>query len=156
MSFRLIPLSVLFLSLLVGDGEPTRKKEVKNLGSVLNLNRMAQCALNHTALIYNNYGCWCGYGGNYKPIDGIDACCRRHHLCYDIALASGACRNLVIEYLDPYAWSCEDHVPRCRDDSSQSKCQQALCWCDKMVVECWKQFPIPAHKLRCNHTPKSP
>uniref|UniRef100_A0A1I7YNK4 Phospholipase A2 n=1 Tax=Steinernema glaseri TaxID=37863 RepID=A0A1I7YNK4_9BILA len=155
MSVRIVLLSVLFLCPLIALGQDVEKKETPKLGSVLNLNSMAQCALNRTALLYNNYGCFCGMGGSGRPIDEIDACCRRHDLCYGMALDSGDCGNLLMEYIDPYDWSCVNHTPVCTHTPSQSKCQQALCWCDRMVVECWSLYPLPGQKLGCNRTPKS-
>ena len=42
------------------------------LGALWNLQEMAECRLQYSALIYNDYGCWCGVGGSGEPVDKID------------------------------------------------------------------------------------
>uniref|UniRef100_A0A1I7YNN6 Phospholipase A2 n=1 Tax=Steinernema glaseri TaxID=37863 RepID=A0A1I7YNN6_9BILA len=121
----------------------------KNVFALWNLEEMARCALNHTALEYNNYGCWCGVGGSGTPVDDIDDCCMHHDKCYDAAVDDGDCFDVEIEYVDGYSWSCDNHVPVCSQDAGQSKCQKALCKCDHDVVTCWAKFPAPTVKPSC-------
>ena len=45
-------------------------------------------------LVYSDYGCWCGPGGSGPPVDGTDACCRTHDLCYETIVRNETC--------DPY------------------------------------------------------
>ncbi|KHJ96455.1 hypothetical protein OESDEN_03583 [Oesophagostomum dentatum] len=56
--------------------------------------------------VYNNYGCFCGYGGGGTPIDGIDRCCEVHDRCYNEAKTSKKCRWSFKLYFDHYKWTC--------------------------------------------------
>jgi hypothetical protein len=42
------------------------KRSLKNFGS------MIECETNSEKWRYNGYGCWCGWGGAGKPLDGTD------------------------------------------------------------------------------------
>ena len=48
-------------------------------------------------LKYNGYGCWCGAGGNGRPVDDTDRCCQKHDRCYDAAEMYG-CSPKVFNY----------------------------------------------------------
>uniref|UniRef100_A0A183CG23 Phospholipase A2 n=1 Tax=Globodera pallida TaxID=36090 RepID=A0A183CG23_GLOPA len=94
---------------------------------------MTECKLHYTALVYDDYGCWCGIGGSGTPIDGIDLCCKLHDKCYDSAVDQGLCYDTYIEYAEPYSWSCEGSELTC--PGQQIGCKAALCECDKHVVD---------------------
>lgn len=117
------------------------------LKALWNLEEMTVCRLHYNALVYNNYGCWCGVGGDGNPMDGIDRCCMWHDKCYDMAIDKKQCRNVPFEYLRDYSWHCADGEPVCKENLSE--CQTALCHCDKAVVDCWSQFPKPIIKAKC-------
>ncbi|TKR67700.1 hypothetical protein L596_023809 [Steinernema carpocapsae] len=157
-STRFLLISAFFLSIFVLSSlsapASSGKLIKKNVGALWNLEEMTRCALNHSAWEYNNYGCWCGVGGSGTPIDGIDDCCMHHDKCYDAAVDGGACFDVEIEYLDGYGWSCDNHVPSCSQDTSQTKCQKALCQCDHNVVTCWSKFPAPSLKPSCKKIKK--
>ncbi|KAI6211988.1 Phospholipase A2 [Aphelenchoides besseyi] len=143
------------------------------LRALWNLNQMAECRLSYTALVYNDYGCWCGVGGAFKPVDGIDECCQHHdkvsanfRICFDDFSATTMPWIRVIvrmflksTYVNDYTWSCvkgnagQRSEPRCEE--GQSKCKQYLCWCDKAVVDCWSQYPRPEMKKTCTREPES-
>uniref|UniRef100_A0A914CJX0 Phospholipase A2 n=1 Tax=Acrobeloides nanus TaxID=290746 RepID=A0A914CJX0_9BILA len=108
---------------------------------------MAVCKLGYSAIAYNGYGCWCGVGGSGKPMDGIDTCCMYHDKCYDKAVADGACSNVPFEYINDYSWNCYLKEPNCTEP--QDPCKQYLCWCDKIVVDCWGNYPPPQTKSSC-------
>ncbi|KAL3081872.1 hypothetical protein niasHT_037050 [Heterodera trifolii] len=108
---------------------------------------MAECKLHYTALVYDDYGCWCGIGGSGTPIDGIDMCCKLHDQCYDLAVDRGLCYDTYVEYADPYSWTCQQGEPNC--SQKQFGCKAALCECDKNVVNCWSKFKVPSKREKC-------
>ncbi|WKX94315.1 hypothetical protein Q1695_011512 [Nippostrongylus brasiliensis] len=124
------------------------KAALWNLGSV------GECVLHYNPIIYNNYGCWCGFGGSHEPSDGIDRCCMHHDNCYDAAVASKECRDVVVEYLDNYKWKCVNNTAVCTE--KKDSCKAALCACDTAVVHCWSQFAKPAHKAKCDRKKPTP
>uniref|UniRef100_A0A915AVB3 Phospholipase A2 n=2 Tax=Parascaris univalens TaxID=6257 RepID=A0A915AVB3_PARUN len=124
-----------------------------SLKALWNLEEMCKCKLDYSALVYVNYGCWCGIGGAGEPIDGIDRCCMLHDKCYDAAIDKRECFDVPFEYIDDYSWNCVNKEPICRDD--MNVCKSALCLCDKAVVDCWAQFAKPAFKRKCNRTKPS-
>ena len=64
--------TTLFLLFSSIDGIARNPLREKGLKALWNLEEMAECHLGYTALDYNNYGCWCGVGGAYEPVDDID------------------------------------------------------------------------------------
>ncbi|CAJ0963522.1 unnamed protein product, partial [Mesorhabditis belari] len=119
-----------------------------SVGALWNLEEVTECELHYNALVYNNYGCWCGIGGAHEPVDGIDKCCMFHDKCYDAAVDQKLCFDVAWEYVDDYSWKCDNGTALCA--VTDDKCKAALCDCDKAVVECWKQFPKPTVKAKCN------
>uniref|UniRef100_A0AC34PUL6 Phospholipase A2 n=1 Tax=Panagrolaimus sp. JU765 TaxID=591449 RepID=A0AC34PUL6_9BILA len=133
------------------------KRSNATLKALWNLEKMSECRLGYTALDYNDYGCWCGVGGEGKPIDGIDECCMLHDHCYDKAVDTKMCFDVPFEYVEDYSWMCnvtgKHSEPICSDD--QNTCKSALCWCDQMVVDCWGQYPKPPFKKSCSRSNRS-
>jgi secretory phospholipase A2 len=147
---------LLSLFIVISSAEKLYKnpKQQKGLKALWNLEEMAECQLGYTALDYNNYGCWCGVGGAGEPLDGIDECCMNHDKCYDSAIDDGACYDVPFEYVEDYSWTCQrmengKKVPNCTEH--QNACKAELCWCDRMVVECWGGYGKPITKLKCPH-----
>ncbi|MFH4977080.1 hypothetical protein AB6A40_003789 [Gnathostoma spinigerum] len=112
-----------------------------------NFNSMASCRLNVSGLTYNNYGCYCGYGGRGQPVDSIDRCCFYHDICYGNAIDCGQCSKWYQLYIGNYAWECINGKPTCK--ASNNACLMTICECDREAVECWAQHPIPKSKPRC-------
>uniref|UniRef100_A0AC35TZ85 EGF-like domain-containing protein n=1 Tax=Rhabditophanes sp. KR3021 TaxID=114890 RepID=A0AC35TZ85_9BILA len=133
----------------VSSKKPFFDTTKKKLNALWNLQMMAECRLGYSALVYNNYGCWCGVGGAGKAMDQIDACCEKHDKCYDAAIDTHKCMDVPIEYVDDYSWKCLDHEPMCSESSTG--CAKELCACDKAVVDCWHQQPKPNAKVHCDH-----
>ncbi|KHJ76219.1 phospholipase A2, partial [Oesophagostomum dentatum] len=63
--------------------------------------------------VYNNYGCYCGYGGGGTPIDGIDKCCEVHDRCYGNAKTTKKCSWSIKLYFDRYKWTCKNGEAVC-------------------------------------------
>lgn len=53
-------------------------------------------------------GCFCGFLGSGRALDGIDRCCKAHDYCY----TSANCL-FYTEYFVPYLWKCYRGKPLC-------------------------------------------
>ncbi len=82
-------------------------------------------------LKYNGYGCWCGAGGNGRPVDDTDRCCQKHDRCYDAAEMYG-CSPKVFNY---YNYNATLGKTDCNDP--QETCNYLICKCDKEATECF-------------------
>ena len=40
--------------------------------NLLQFGNMIQCSTNRSMWDYYDYGCWCGFGGSGRPVDGTD------------------------------------------------------------------------------------
>ncbi|CAI5443302.1 unnamed protein product [Caenorhabditis angaria] len=138
------------LSIFLGIIVIAHARVNRTVGALWNLEEVTECELHYNALVYNNYGCWCGIGGSHEPVDGIDECCMHHDKCYDAAVDQKICPNVEFEYVDDYTWHCIDNVAQCAD--TNTGCKAAMCECDKKVVECWGKFAKPEKKPKCNRT----
>ena len=66
-----------------------------------------------------NFGNWCGMGNNGRePVDGMDACCKVHDLCYDEVEHSDSCLS-PHPLLVTYEWRREGNVTLVCDDCKQ-------------------------------------
>uniref|UniRef100_A0A914VFV9 Phospholipase A2 n=1 Tax=Plectus sambesii TaxID=2011161 RepID=A0A914VFV9_9BILA len=110
-SHYLICIILAFTINAVCNAAATRRTPI--VGALWNLEEMTECRLHYNALVYNNYGCWCGVGGCCKPVDPIDDCCMHHDKCYDAAVAAGECYDDPFEYIDSYAWRCNNSTIVC-------------------------------------------
>uniref|UniRef100_A0A0N5BVE2 Phospholipase A2 n=1 Tax=Strongyloides papillosus TaxID=174720 RepID=A0A0N5BVE2_STREA len=144
-----VNIMILLLLIFVVASTYCNSEKVKNnaVKALWNLQMMSECELGYSALVYNDYGCWCGIGGSGTPVDGIDACCRMHDKCYDAAVDGKVCFDVPYEYVDDYNWQCLNHVAHC--NANLTGCARALCNCDKAVVDCWKQYKKPNKKPPC-------
>ncbi|GFY50606.1 phospholipase A(2) [Trichonephila inaurata madagascariensis] len=59
---------------------------------------------------YIPYGNWCGYGGQGKPIDPIDECCRVHDNCY--GLSEKECLDEQVHVIQ-YMWRIHNKTVIC-------------------------------------------
>ncbi|KAG9354682.1 hypothetical protein JZ751_001395 [Albula glossodonta] len=72
--------------------------------------------------IYNNYGCWCGFGGSGTPRDNIDRCCEVHDHCYRAARLLPECRPIVdVPYIKVYDFSCSNTQVSCSGNKRGDK-----------------------------------
>lgn len=72
---------------------------------------MVKCATGCDPLIYKGYGCYCGFLGSGKYLDGIDLCCNMHDYCY----TQTGC-PMFLEYFVPYVWKCYKGSPLCGEN----------------------------------------
>ncbi|XP_061197112.1 basic phospholipase A2 sphenotoxin subunit B-like [Saccostrea echinata] len=122
----------------------------------------------HNALTaYNNYGCYCGWGGYGTPVDGIDACCQTHDNCYGNITAKikdcspkwdGYTYQVVpgSKALQPRLVHCGDKNNKRFAKDSQNNfvlngkddhyCRLEICRCDKGLTECLEQFKFTGKK----------
>ncbi|VDM26127.1 unnamed protein product [Toxocara canis] len=119
-----------------------------------NMEGMSECMLHYSAIIYNGYGCYCGFGGSGTPVDDIDECCMHHDNCYEDAISKHGCTSSPMLYFTSYHWDCIDSKISCRRTfifpyPGQSDCKEALCECDKEFTICQSKFPRPNAKARC-------
>lgn len=113
---------------------------------------------------YCFYGCWClpdadhalnsaGYG---KPVDNIDASCKRQSQCYDCAqmdndnvVCDASTTNykyeLIFDESDPTnhmkkSIKCLDERKDGEKGNSKSGCKRSVCECDKKLAEDLRQY----------------
>lgn len=90
-------------SLLSSDDNENRSKR-----GALELYSMVKCSTGCDPLIYKGYGCYCGFLGAGRTLDGIDRCCKMHDYCYETANCP-----MFLEYFVPYLWKCYRGRPLC-------------------------------------------
>nr|AFH66962.1 phospholipase A2 type IIE [Leioheterodon madagascariensis] len=83
------------------------------------------------ALIYNGYGCYCGWGGSRQPVDDTDWCCQVHDCCYG-ALSLRQCKPKI----EKYSYSTEEDTVTC---GGETECQRETCECDKAAALCFRR-----------------
>ncbi|RCN30107.1 phospholipase A2 [Ancylostoma caninum] len=109
----LVFLVVLLQSLTFAQALHGKANSKPNILSLWNFGRMGKCVLKYNPFIFNHYGCWCGSGGGYDPIDELDKCCMIHDKCYDAAVDSKICSGTLWQYVAMYKWKCVDHTAFC-------------------------------------------
>ncbi|XP_044051802.1 phospholipase A2 [Siniperca chuatsi] len=90
------------------------------------------------ALEYNNYGCWCGFGGTGTPRDEVDMCCKVHDKCYRTCRKAPGCTAIAdLPYVLVYDFTCSNQQVTC--SATNNKCQAAVCECDRVAAHCFAQ-----------------
>lgn len=122
-----IILRILSLVTVISSGKLRRRRDLLDLADMFDM------ATGLDPSDYIPYGNWCGYGGQGKPIDLIDACCQVHDDCY--GSTERYCSN-QIPHIIQYSWKVNNKLITCEEEST---CGASVCKCDKDVVECIAQ-----------------
>ncbi|XP_074047931.1 group IIE secretory phospholipase A2-like [Macrotis lagotis] len=80
---------------------------------------------------YIEYGCYCGWGGQGKPLDATDRCCQIHDCCY-AKLENHKCSPK----LNWYDFSIKKGQIRC---VGKTWCERKTCQCDKKIAFCLRK-----------------
>uniref|UniRef100_A0A8C5DDA2 Phospholipase A2 n=1 Tax=Gouania willdenowi TaxID=441366 RepID=A0A8C5DDA2_GOUWI len=120
----------MFTSVHAANGAPS-PNALWHFGLMINC---AQPGIN--PLIYNNYGCWCGLGGQGTPLDELDTCCKVHDKCYEASRKVPECSGLVeLPYIIEYDFTCSNKQVTC--SAANNSCQAAVCECDRVAAHCF-------------------
>ncbi|KAJ6637929.1 Group 10 secretory phospholipase A2 [Pseudolycoriella hygida] len=131
--------------------QPTENESRSKRGA-LELYSMVKCATGCDPLIFKGYGCYCGFLGSGRTLDGIDRCCKMHDYCYETANCP-----MFIEYFVPYVWKCYRGRPLCAIDQGEwggpGSCATRLCECDQALSKCLRRFYCPRKRAVCTSSP---
>ncbi|XP_053691387.1 uncharacterized protein LOC128739910 [Sabethes cyaneus] len=127
-------------------------KDGRSKRGVYNLYSMIKCSTGCDPIIYKGYGCYCGFLGSGKALDGIDRCCKMHDYCY-----SNANCPMFLEYFVPYLWKCYHGRPLCAVDHGEwggpQSCASRLCHCDLSLSKCLRRYHCPRKRNVCTTSP---
>ncbi|KAG5670756.1 hypothetical protein PVAND_000997 [Polypedilum vanderplanki] len=127
-------------------------REGRSKRGVVHLYSMIKCATSCDPLQYKGYGCYCGFLGSGRALDGIDRCCKAHDYCYGNANCF-----FYTEYLVPYLWKCYRGKPLCALDNGEwggvNSCATKLCECDRALSKCLRQYYCPRKRAVCSSNP---
>lgn len=123
----------------------------------LDLAQIIKCATGCDPLLFQGYGCFCGYLGSGEPVDGIDTCCKMHDWCYTTSTCMGL--DYDLPYFVPFKWKCNGGAPYCipgkSAKSGRNSCSHQLCECDREFSMCLKRYlPCPTSKAVCKKSPQ--
>ncbi|XP_069122998.1 basic phospholipase A2 caudoxin-like [Argopecten irradians] len=107
------------------EGAPREKRDLLQLVELL------EEMSNRSGLAYNNYGCYCGWGGRGAPVDDVDRCCMIHDNCYGVvAECYPKWRHYTYEF--------KAHPTRVLHciDGGKEPCYKKTCECDANLARC--------------------
>ncbi|XP_032898943.1 phospholipase A2-like [Amblyraja radiata] len=118
-----------------GDTESIQPRNLVQFSNIIKCALPALCPLS----AFSNYGCYCGIGGQGKPVDELDRCCQTHDNCYGAAEKIG-CKSVFDPIPVFYTFTCSDKTVTC--DSNNYKCAKYACECDRKAAVCFaKAYP---------------
>ncbi|XP_074607359.1 phospholipase A2 AP-PLA2-II-like [Acropora palmata] len=101
-------LTAILFVLLLGVGTsslPFEDSEDGDMGrqrrSILDFGALILCKAKTNPRKFIGYGCFCGPGGEGKPVDGLDRCCQVHDSCYG-ELERRFNIGSIASYITPY------------------------------------------------------
>uniref|UniRef100_A0A3Q3K9E8 Phospholipase A2 n=1 Tax=Monopterus albus TaxID=43700 RepID=A0A3Q3K9E8_MONAL len=110
-------------------------------GNVVQFGLMISCVQpGVNPLKYDNYGCWCGFGGRGTPRDQVDKCCQVHDYCYRQSKQIRGCisytstRALMVAPVQIGNYSLTDSTV---SPATNNRCQAAVCECDREAAYCF-------------------
>uniref|UniRef100_A0A671U5P3 Phospholipase A2 n=1 Tax=Sparus aurata TaxID=8175 RepID=A0A671U5P3_SPAAU len=72
----------------------------ERFGSVLDFKNIIGCVQpGVNPFKYNNYGCYCSFGGHGTPVDEVDQCCKVHDEFYGVQMRIPQCRDVGLTSL---------------------------------------------------------
>ncbi|XP_067121893.1 basic phospholipase A2 homolog BnuTX-I-like [Centruroides vittatus] len=103
------------------------------------------------------YGKYCGLGGEGKPVDRIDKCCKTHDECYTSAYTNECKHDPGQVYVVKYKWYKKKKGVRC--GKNPNPCAAKVCDCDQKLVVCFHRFmdeynPKYHHRLYLSFLPQ--
>ncbi|XP_048768908.1 basic phospholipase A2 4-like isoform X2 [Ostrea edulis] len=113
--------------------------ETKSVGkrSVFQMCELVQFYTQNSCYLYNDYGCFCGYGQvGYKEVDRVDGCCRKHDSCY------GRVNCFFGAQFVPFGSSCNSTTNECHCTDSFGSCARDVCECDLAFASCLRGQPV--------------
>merc|ERR1719357_92093 len=127
------PLLLLLLTACVVNGALLPK-------ALWQFGKMIQCTQpGVNPLKYNDYGCWCGFGGQGTPVDDVDMCCHIHDKCYERSRKVPGCTAISdLPYVLVYDFICSNQEVTC--SATNDKCQALVCECDRAAAHCFAQM----------------
>uniref|UniRef100_A0A8C5MIB4 Phospholipase A2 n=1 Tax=Leptobrachium leishanense TaxID=445787 RepID=A0A8C5MIB4_9ANUR len=84
--------------------------------NLLQFRQIIKCTNPHSKPLeqYNQYGCYCGFGGTGTPVDELDMCCKIHDNCYGESMTVAGCKFILDNpYTEIYSYSCTDNKVTC-------------------------------------------
>ncbi|XP_043925596.1 phospholipase A2 isoform X2 [Protopterus annectens] len=112
-----------------------------NTKAIWQFREMIKCVLPASSPIleFNDYGCYCGFGGSGTPVDQLDRCCQTHDSCYKQAKSHSACIPVIDNpYTNTYSFTCSGGKLTC---NSGKVCDQFICECDRIASVCFAGAP---------------
>uniref|UniRef100_A0A8C5MGZ4 Phospholipase A2 n=2 Tax=Leptobrachium leishanense TaxID=445787 RepID=A0A8C5MGZ4_9ANUR len=88
----------------------------QNQRNLLQFRQIIKCTNPHSKPLeqYNQYGCYCGFGGTGTPVDELDMCCKIHDNCYGESMTVAGCKFILDNpYTEIYSYSCTDNKVTC-------------------------------------------
>ncbi|XP_052066917.1 basic phospholipase A2 PA-9C-like isoform X1 [Mytilus californianus] len=126
--FHLDISACVLLVLMYIDVHKVETRSVRNKRAIWNLAYQLTYyfgAFQATAFL--DYGCFCGWYGSGRPVDGLDQCCKDHDDCYGRVTE---CWPKVW----PYSYELQNRTVNCQN--RPSSCKGRICICDKVFVNC--------------------
>ena len=84
---------------------------------------------------YADYGCYCGPGGQGRPVDDTDWCWAMHDKCWEEVYEDPECTGFTGPHLITYNWGCSSTKIHCYD--GPYTCDRKTCECDRIATECF-------------------